>query len=177
MASSSPLSKGSGLVIEDLLQLPRPSTSIVNPAGSIALWPSSTFSFAAARGHGRTEKSIYAIDLNSSGQVQGGEHPLDQPLVTSLAPPRKVLSALTFAEAAWLDDRTFLFLRPALPDGVEPVLSADGAREDHPVDLSDVEQGKRRREHAAAKGGEGVELWAKDVLEGEEYLVGRFPVV
>jgi hypothetical protein len=161
----SPLSPGKALTIEDLLQLPRPSYAIVNPSGSLALWPSSSFNFAAADGKGRTTKSFYLIDL-------------DAPQATRSQPPQELLSNLQSSEAAWIDERTILFLRPAVPDGLQATINADGHREDHPTDLSDKAQAQRRKEHAALAGGDGVELWAKDVLEhgGEEYFVGKFPV-
>ncbi|ORY64736.1 Alpha/Beta hydrolase protein [Leucosporidium creatinivorum] len=161
----SSLSPGKALTIEDLLQLPRPGGAIVNHSNSLALWPSSSFAFDAADGKGRTTKSLYLINL-------------DHPELTGPQPPRELLTNLSSSDAVFIDDRTVLFLRPALPHGLEATVNADGHREDHPTELSDKDQAKRRKEHAALAGGEGVELWAKDVLEhgGEEYLVGKFPV-
>lgn len=156
---TSPLSEGPAITVEDILQLPRPSAALANPSSTLALWPSSTFSFSAGDNEGRTEKSFSLVDLPSSGT------PID-------AQPRQVLGGLVSLEAAWLDDATFLFLRPA---GGEQVLE-EGGRVDHPAAMGDAEMKKRLAELGAKEGGEGVEVWAKDVVEGDEYLVGKLPV-
>ena len=160
----SQLSKGNALTIQDLLQLPRPSGAVLAPNGRQAIWPSSSFSFEAADGKGRTTKSLYLVDL-------------DVPKSTKLQEPKEVLTNLTSLETAWVDERTILFLRPSTPSD-RVTVNAEGQREDHPVDLSDKEQNKRLSDLSNLDGGEGVELWAKDITKhvNEEYLVGCFPV-
>lgn len=156
------LSSGKSLKIEDLLQLPRPQAAIVSPSKNLAIWPSSSFSFNAAQGKGRTTQSLYLIHLND-------EH--------KTTDPQLLLTNLTSLETAWVDHRTILFLRPVTPVN-RLTLNSEGQREDHPVTLSDKEQSKRLSELTSLQGGEGVELWAKDVTSHstEEYLVDTFPV-
>ncbi|KAK4697722.1 hypothetical protein P7C70_g8166, partial [Phenoliferia sp. Uapishka_3] len=150
---ASPTTASSGISITDVLELPRPQAASPNPSGTLALWPSTTFSFKT----NRTEKSISIIDIPSSAVISDEE---STPISSS---PRKVLSGLSMIDYAWLDDSTFLYLRP---EGVAEVGTMD-----HPEDLSDEAQKKRVKELS----GDGVEVWAKDVLEGDEYLVGKLP--
>lgn len=156
----SQLSEGNALTIQDLLQLPRPQGAVVSPSGVQAIWPSSEFDFAAAEGKGRTTKSLYLVDVDWSSKKR--------------AEPKSLLTNLSSLETAWIDSRTILFLRPAVPASADVATRED----DHPVHLGDKEQSKRLSDLAKVDGGEGVELWAKDVTQhvNEEYLVGRFPV-
>lgn len=176
-----PLSAGPGLVIDDLLQLPRPSSAIVSPTRTHALWPSSTFSFSAADGKGRTDKSVYLVsnlDDPALPPADATATTSSDSVTTNRSPaPRKLLSSLAYLEFTWLDSRTFLFLRPSLPTEVVAAKDERGRRVDHPLNVSDAEHAKRRSAHAALEGGQGVELWAFDVLTEEEYQVGSFPVV
>lgn len=163
--ANSPLTEGPAITVEDVLQLPRPSPALPNPSSTLALWPSTCFSFSGGDNKGRTEKSLSLVDLprfSSTGEQLDLVH----------AEPRKVLGGLVYTEAAWLDDVTFLFLRPA---GGEQTLEEEG-RVDHPAALGDAVMKKRLAELSAQEGGEGVEVWAKDVVEGDEYLVGKLPV-
>ena len=145
----SALSAGPGITITDVLELPRPQSGVPNPSGTLALWGSSSFSFASSR----TERSISLIDIPSaaSDAATAGE-------------PRKVLTGLAQLEFCWLDERTFLFVRPSFKARTADAL-------DHPEGVSDEDQSKRLKELT----GDGVEVWAKDVLEGDEYLVGVLP--
>lgn len=142
----------SSFTFENLIELPRPGSAIVNPSGTRALWPCSTFSFKAGDGKGRTEKSISLVNLD----VKAG----------SATSPKPVLEHLSSLEAAWIDSHTFVFLR-------QPGLSTADGSADHPVDVSNTKQAERIKE-AAAKAS-GVEVWAKDVVKGDEYKVGRLP--
>ncbi|GAA5893451.1 hypothetical protein JCM5296_007461, partial [Sporobolomyces johnsonii] len=90
--------------------------------------------------------------------------------------PKKVLGGLAQLDVAWLDDRTFVFLRPAVPAGQVFAKGQLGERVDHPQDMGDKAFKKHRGEWSAMDGGEGTEVCAFDVVSGEEYEVGRFPV-
>lgn len=150
---------------EELLELPRPSPAVLNPSRTRALWPCTTFSFAAADGKGRTEKFLSLVDLCSQSETK----------------PQTVLEHLHFLEAVWIDDDTFLFLRPPYVAS-SPADSQDAGSTkqavrpaDHPVDISDKKQGDRMKEIAEKDA--GVEVWAKNVSAGGgEYRVGRLPV-
>ncbi|GAA6006783.1 dipeptidyl-peptidase 5 [Rhodotorula paludigena] len=169
---SSTLSEGDSVTPRDILSLPRPAAAVANPSGTRALWPSSTFDFAAAGGKGRSEKSIYLVELAST-QHEGTADAEDFSRTTD---PRAVLSSLAMTDAAWLDDQTIAFLRPAVPHG-EAVAQGDaGERIDHPRAMSDEAFKKKRAAWAGMDGGEGTEVWAKDVENGDEYLVGKLPV-
>ncbi|KAL8279701.1 hypothetical protein RQP46_007796 [Phenoliferia psychrophenolica] len=156
--ATSTLTSGAGLTITDLLSLPRPQSGTPNPSGTLELWASTSFDFAT----NRTTKSISLIDLPSS--TSGSPSPSAS---TTLSEPRKVLTNLAQVDYAWLDDRTFLYLRPA------PKLEAiKGVREDdHPEGVDDLAQ----KERIKSLTGDGIEVWAKDVLDGDEYLVGALP--
>lgn len=171
MVSLTPLSTGPALSAPDLLQLPRPGTASPNPSGTRALWPASAFSFDAAGGAGRTAKSVYLVDLpkvadaaadGTAGKASGGI--------------KEVLSNLVYSEAVWLDDNNFLFLRPPYVKGGEEGVS-EGDRVDHPVEVSDKDNKARVAKAAGEEGGEGVELWAHDLADGEDYLITKLPVV
>ena len=160
MVTLTPLSTGPGLTAPDLLQLPRPGTAIPNPSGTRALWPASVFSFDAADGKGRTAKSVYLVDVPKP-PVAGG--------IT------EVLSNLVYSEAVWVDDNNFLFLRPPQVKGEG--VTEEGQRFDHPVEVSDKDSKARLAKAAGEEGGEGVELWAHDLTDGEDYLITKLPVV
>lgn len=151
------------MTVHDLLQLSRPGQGLVSPQADRALWSDSQFDFKAAEGKGRTTKTLYIIDTLSDRTT-----------------PRTLLSNLAFTEAAWLDNDTILYLRPALPANVlqEHYIDNQGHRQDHPVHLSNEAYAKQRKQHAQLDGGNAVELWAKDVNEAsdEDYLVARLPV-
>ncbi|KAI5475438.1 serine-type peptidase [Pseudohyphozyma bogoriensis] len=153
---AAPAPSPSPLVVDDLLQLPRPGAAIPNPSGTLALWPSSQFEFET----NRTAKTLALVFLDD-GKAE--------------ARPRVSLTGLASLEAGWLDDDTFLFVRL----GIEDELSADAkkegsARMDHPLGVSDVKQKERVKAHKAKD--ESVELWAKAAIDGTEYIVGRLPV-
>ncbi|GAA6011827.1 hypothetical protein JCM10207_004257 [Rhodosporidiobolus poonsookiae] len=169
------LSDGPGVTPHDVLQLPRPATAIPNPDGTLALWPASTFSFNAAHGNGRTDRTLSIVDLVQSADTEG-KHDSDPDDFSRCPTPRTLLDSLASLQAAWLDTRTVAFLRPALPKGVAATLSEQGTRVDHPEEMSDAAFGKLRSAWADMDGGKGTEVWAKDVSTGEEYLVGKLPV-
>ncbi|KDE07441.1 hypothetical protein MVLG_02307 [Microbotryum lychnidis-dioicae p1A1 Lamole] len=162
LSSSKPA--GGVMQIDDLIELPRPGIALPNPSGSYALWPSSTFSFKHG---GQTNKAIYAVDLHKGSTTTTSTGP-------SAASPRLVLDHLVDNQPAWIDDRVFIFVRPALPEGESPSLNSQGQRVDRPVDLNDKERSKRMV--ALADKVEGSELWAKHVITGEEYKIADLPV-
>lgn len=162
-ATYTTLSAGPTLTTHDLLSLPRPSAAVLNPAGTKAVWPSSTFSFEGAGGKGRTEKAIYLVDLPTAVE---GQQALE-------AEPKVLLGGLALTEVVWADDKTILFVRPA---GVVDAAKRGEGEGEHAVDVSNVEFSKRLATARATAGGEGVEVWAKDVVEGDEYIVGTLPV-
>ncbi|BGP41242.1 Dipeptidyl-peptidase 5 [Rhodotorula kratochvilovae] len=166
------LSDGPNITPEDILALPRPGAVQPNPAGTLAYWPVSTFDFKAADGKGRTERALYLVDLAPGKHADRAAS--DD--FTGTPDPRVLLPGLASLEAAWLDDRTIAFLRPAVPHGEVAAKSENGVRVDHPVDHCDDAFKKRRAAWAAMDGGEGTEVWAKDVGGGDEYLVGKLPV-
>jgi len=173
MATASPLSSGPGLTAPDLLQLPRPGTAIPNPSGTRALWPASAFSFEAAGGKGRTAKSVYLVDLPTPPGPADHEAGSAKPASGGV---KEVLSNLVYSEAVWLDDNNFLFLRPPYVNkDVEGIHGQD--REDHPVGVCDKDNKARLAKAAAEDGGDGVELWAHDLTDGEDYLITKLPVV
>ncbi|GAA6028784.1 hypothetical protein JCM8097_007394 [Rhodosporidiobolus ruineniae] len=168
------LSDGPALTPHDLLTLPRPGVALPNPLRSLALWPSTTHTFnATGPGQGRTTRSIHLVHLDHSKLTATQ----DQDEFSKTAPPRPFLDHLASTEAAWLDSRTVVFLRPPVPAGLNPDLADDGkTRVDHPKHLGDDAFKKRRAAWSELDGGDGVEIWAKEVDTGEEYLVGALPV-
>ncbi|SCV70321.1 BQ2448_1715 [Microbotryum intermedium] len=162
MPSSKPA--GRRMEIDDLIQLPRPGSALPNPSGSYALWPSSTFSF---KNGGQTNKVIYAIDLQKSSTST-------TTTTIGASAPRLVLEHLADNQVAWIDDRVFVFVRTALPENEQPILNSQGQRVDHSLDLNDTERSKRLA--AIADKADGVELWAKHVITGDEYKVADLPV-
>ncbi len=179
MATLTPLSSGPGLTAPDLLQLPRPGTAIPNPSGTRALWPASAFSFDAAGGKGRTAKSVYLVNLPKPpvGGAAAAAPSADAEAGAGAASGgiKEILSNLVYSEAVWLDDNNFLFLRPPLVK--EEGVADGGERVDHPVEVSDKDNKARIAKAAEEKGGEGVELWAHDLTDGEDYLITKLPVV
>lgn len=150
--------------INDLLQLSRPGSGVqISPTLDRAIWSNSQFDFNAANGNGRTTKSLYIID-NLSEAVQ----------------PRQLLSNLSLTETAWLDKDTILFIRPSIPDHIlkQHYIDNQGQRQDHPINLSNEDYSKQRKQHSQLEGGNGVELWAKNINKdsNEEYLVAKLPV-
>ncbi|GAA5926828.1 uncharacterized protein JCM15063_000380 [Sporobolomyces koalae] len=98
------LSDGPILSQQDILELPRPAAPVVNPSGTRAVWPSSSFSFA----HQRTTRQFNLVHL-------------DQPAAT----PQVIKANLDSSEVAWLDDSTLVYFTsaatqstPADPDTV-----------------------------------------------------------
>lgn len=96
----------------------------------------------------------------------------------------KVLEGLSYTEAVWLDDSTFLYLRPPTSKKQEVTHwhqndSPPTRGLDHEKDVMDTEQAKKMKDLRAEEGGEGIEIWAKEVGAEEseaEYLVGSLPV-
>lgn len=177
MTSLTALSSGPGLTAPDLLQLPRPGTASPNPSGTRALWPASAFSFEAAGGKGRTAKSVYLVDLPkqpAAGAETGGASGGDAGAGSGGI--KEILSGLVYTEAVWLDDNNFLFLRPPLVKGEGEVVK-DRPLYDHPEEVSDKDNKARIAKEAGQEGGEGVELWAHDLTDGEDYLITKLPVV
>ncbi|KAJ8293791.1 Dipeptidyl-peptidase 5 [Rhodotorula toruloides] len=164
------LSPGSNITPKDILALPRPDAGVANPSGSLALWPSTEFDFDKRR----TERSIFLVEIE--GAKQAGASAKSSEDFSSTAEPKKVLHSLASTDAAWLDDRTIAFLRPAVPKDEAAVKGEHGERVDHPKDLSDDEFSKKAKEWSEKEGGKGTEVWAKDVDTEEEYCVGKFPV-
>ncbi|GAA5973513.1 hypothetical protein JCM21900_006156 [Sporobolomyces salmonicolor] len=162
--SAPSLSRGPNISVHDILELPRPSAAVPNPSGTLALWPNSTFSFAAADRAGRTEKELYLVHL-PTGCASQEDHQ-----------PKKLLGGLAQLDVAWLDDRTFVFLRPAVPVGQNCAQGQRGERVDHPHDMGDKAFKRLRGEWSAMDGGEGTEVCAFDVVSREEYKLGQFPV-
>ncbi|GAA5912527.1 hypothetical protein JCM8208_001984, partial [Rhodotorula glutinis] len=174
MAPSSNLSDGQTITPKDILSLPRPAAAVPNPGATLALWPASTFDFAAADGKGRTERAVYLVDLAPGKDLSGTA--ADPEDFSTTADPRLLLSGLASLEIAWLDHRTVAFLRPVVPEGEVAAKNEGGTRVDHPASQSDEEFKKQQQSWSAKDGGEGTEVWAKDVRGGDEYLVGRLPV-
>lgn len=160
------LSEGPAITPKDILSLPRPSAALVNPAGTLAVWPSTEFDFKSKR----TERSIYLVDLTKSGSSDAGED------FGRTADPKAVLSSLAFTETAWLDDHTIAFLRAPVPHGETAAQGANGERIDHPKDVNDADFTKAQAAASEKEGGKGSEVWAKDVKSGDEYCIGRLPV-
>lgn len=142
----------SNLTIEELLSLPRPQAGILSPNSKLALWNTTKFSFEDSR----TEKSVFLVKVGES---------------SSTIAPQKILEGLTSLECAWIDDHTFLYLRPKVVEEVEGEVRGL----DHPLGLSDLNQ-KKRLGALKETAGEGVEIWAKDVEDGSEYQVASLPV-
>ncbi|BGP17602.1 hypothetical protein JCM10213_001253 [Rhodosporidiobolus nylandii] len=170
--SAGSLSASDKLTPEEMLSLPRPQQGVPNPSGTLALWPSSTYSFAAADGKGRTDRAIHIADLASSPAAAEKSTGFDK-----LPPPRPLLTGLANLEAAWLDDHTVLFLRPSVPHGEVAAQDEQGRRVDHPARMGDDAWKKKMQAWSEMDGGEGTEVWAKEVDgKSEEYMVGRLPV-
>lgn len=165
------LSHGPNITPKDILGLPRPSAAIANPAGTHAVWPATEFDFARRR----TEKSVYLVEIGKNS-LQGASATSDPEDFSRTAEPKQLLSSLAFTEVAWLDDHTVAFLRSPVPHGETAQQTAQGHRIDHPADLSDEQFKKQQAARADKDGGEGTEVWAKDVLTGDEYCIGQLPV-
>ena len=175
MVTLTPLSTGPGLTAPDLLQLPRPGTAIPNPSGTRALWPASVFSFDAADGKGRTAKSVYLVDVPKPPVAGSSAAKAGAGAGAVAGGIKAVLSNLVYSEAVWVDDNNFLFLRPPQVKGEG--VTEEGQRFDHPVEVSDKDSKARLAKAAGEEGGEGVELWAHDLTDGEDYLITKLPVV
>jgi hypothetical protein len=166
------LSDGPNITPKDILGLPRPSAAIANPAGTHAVWPTTVFDFDTKR----TEKSIYLVEIGKdavSGDSAAASDPED---FSRTAEPKQFLSTLAFTEVAWLDDHTVAFLRAPVPQSESVEKNADGHRIDHPAGLSDEKFKKQQAARSEKDGGEGTEVWAKDVSTGDEYCIGKLPV-
>ncbi|GAA6059970.1 hypothetical protein JCM10212_001319 [Sporobolomyces blumeae] len=146
------------LTVPEILSLPRPQAPLVNPSSTLAAWPSTSFSFDQSR----TDKSVYLVRL-----------PRDPDSLDSawdkVTRPTKVLDGLTRLDLAWLDDTTFIYLRPVRQD-----VASD--RVDHPVDVNDEQLKREIDAWKKEPGGQGTEVWAFDVESREDYKVGQFPV-
>ncbi|GAA5916613.1 hypothetical protein JCM6882_009179 [Rhodosporidiobolus microsporus] len=168
----------STLTPQTMLQLPRPQTALVSPDGHHALWPASTFNFDT----NRTERTLYIVDVpahdSAIPNLSGEDKERDPDDFTATTPPRALLSSLAALDAAWLDPSTVLFLRPAVPHSVSAFTSEEGGkRVDVPEGMSDAEWAKVKAAWGEMDGGEGTEVWAKEVEgKGDEYLVGKVPV-
>ncbi|GAA5982493.1 hypothetical protein JCM11641_006133 [Rhodosporidiobolus odoratus] len=153
-----------------MLSLPRPQQGIPNPDGNLALWPASTFDFEVNHGKGRTDRTLYLVDLSTPDKhVADGDRDDFPPT----PPPRPFLSGLASLDAAWLDPNTVLFLRPAVPKGHAAHVNEKGQRVDH---TSDEAYKRLNSGSKALERGEGTEVWAKEVDSGGEYRVGKLPV-
>ncbi|KAK4046833.1 Dipeptidyl-peptidase 5 [Microbotryomycetes sp. JL201] len=163
---ATPLTQGKTLRIHDLVQLPRPQAAMANPRGTLALWPSTTFSLQAADGQGRTSKSIYLVNLETANDATSFSETHD---------PRLVLTDLAYTDCAWLDDTTFVYMRPSAARGVVAIRDNLGRRQDHPRGVSDSAFKKQR---AGDDDATGVELWVFDTndLESDGYLLASLPV-
>lgn len=149
--------------IETILQLPRPQSAILNPNNTtLALWPSTQFNFKS----GRTEKSISLIktDRSSNNSLSSNEESNIEPTTSTL------LEGLTYLDATWIDESSFLYLRP-ISNEVDQVKRGL----DHSFNLSDKEQ-KVKLSELKKEVGEGIEIWCKDVTNDSEYKLGSLPV-
>ncbi|GAA5895770.1 uncharacterized protein JCM6883_001616 [Sporobolomyces salmoneus] len=149
------LSPGPLLTQTDILSLPRPSAPVVNPLGNLAIWPSSTFDFKASK----TCRQFNLIDLEkgTSGAAKVGG--------------KVVKRGLDNLECAWLDDKTIVYLEPA------PSTSMDEVKVK--VEESNDEEYKSLKASWKKENEGGIEatqVWAFNVEDGEEYLLGQFPV-
>lgn len=178
VASYSPLYPTPRLTIQDLLQLPRPGAGIPNPSGTLALWPSSTLTFTQDGQKSRTERSLRVLDLKERKAISAA---VDEPREGKVV--GKILEGLSYTEAVWLDDSTFLYLRPPTSKKEEVTHwhqndSPPTRGLDHEKDVMDTEQAKKMKDLRAEEGGEGIEIWAMEVgaEEPAEYLVGSLPV-
>ncbi|GAA5860941.1 hypothetical protein JCM3774_003195 [Rhodotorula dairenensis] len=165
------LSEGPNITPKDILGLPRPSAAIANPAGTHAVWPATAFDFDKKR----TEKSVYLVEIGKDS-AQVGPASSDPEDFSRTAEPKELLSSLAFTEVAWLDNHTVAFLRAPVPHGDIAQQNAEGHRIDHPADLSDEQYKKQQAARSEKDGGQGTEVWAKDVLTGDEYCIGKLPV-
>ncbi|GAA6008816.1 hypothetical protein JCM11491_003793 [Sporobolomyces phaffii] len=154
------LSPGPTLTQQDILSLPSPHPPIVNPPGTLAAWPVSTYDFATYR----TERSVYCVNL-ARGRSEGER-------------PRLVKRGLDNFELAWLDRDTLLFLRPVVPpsdgDGNQVTKDAKSARVDHAEGTSDEDYAKLKE--AWKEKADGTELWTINVDTNDETKVGQLPV-
>lgn len=156
------LSSGPCLTQEDILSLPRPLPPVVNPSGTFAIWPSSTFSFKLSK----TFLSFHLIDIRGGGQVdeQGKEKEKEK---------KKVLlkdQGLDNLQVCWLDDQTIVFTIPTRPDC--------SAEQEEIGNLNDEEY--KALKSSWKKGNEGgiqgTGVIALNVETKEEYCLGQFPV-
>ena len=126
MDPSTILSKGPKLTQQDILSLPRPSAPVVNPRGSLAIWPSTRYDFNRRQ----TRRQFNLVELSQRGQSQQG---------------KVIKRDLEKLEICWLDNSTYVYLKPV----------------------------KAKSEASV----ESTQVWAASVEEqGEEYLLGHFPV-
>ncbi|GAA5829918.1 hypothetical protein JCM3766R1_006701 [Sporobolomyces carnicolor] len=126
MDPSTILSKGPKLTQQDILSLPRPSAPVVNPRGSLAIWPSTRYDFNRRQ----TRRQFNLVGLSQRGQSQQG---------------KVIKRDLEKLEICWLDNSTYVYLKPV----------------------------KAKSEASV----ESTQVWAASVEEqGEEYLLGHFPV-
>lgn len=168
------LSEGPNITPKDILGLPRPAAAIANPAGTHAVWPSTVFDFDTKR----TEKSVYLVEIGkgTAVAVAGDSAAGDPEDFSRTADPKQFLSSLAFTEVAWLDNHTVAFLRAPVPQGESVEKNADGHRIDHPNGLSDEKFKKLQAARSEKDGGQGTEVWAKDISTGDEYCIGKLPV-
>lgn len=152
---------GRTLTPTTLLSLPRPGTPLVNPARTLALWPSSSYSFETQR----TTKSLFLVDIAASAAASNAARP-----------PKLLKDDVAFTDVAWLDDRTIARLRYPASKAQQAVSESGEAGCDHgdfAACKTDDDVSKVRKQSADA----GVEVWALDTLDGKESKVLELPVM
>ncbi|GAA5954994.1 hypothetical protein JCM3765_003156 [Sporobolomyces pararoseus] len=151
------LSSGPNITQEDVLSLPSPQSPIVNPSGTLAVWPVSTYDFSTYR----TEKVLHLVELSKNDGQDFEE-------------PQVLKKGLDNFEAAWLDDSTLVFLRPVLPSDSEVEKDSEGRRIDQGKDTNDEEYEKLKEGWKEKE--DGTEVWTLNVETKEEHQVGKLPV-
>ncbi|GAA5879701.1 hypothetical protein JCM16303_004137 [Sporobolomyces ruberrimus] len=141
------LSSGPLLTQRDILSLPRPSAPIVNPSGTHAVWPSSSFDFS----QNKTTRQFNLVSLSST------QHDKDEA-------GEVIKKNLDNLECAWLDDSTIVCTTPSS-------VKSQGELNDEEYKV-EKSQGNKENEG----GVQGTKVWAFDIRSKEEYLLGHFPV-
>ncbi|GAA5948827.1 hypothetical protein JCM3765_003916 [Sporobolomyces pararoseus] len=150
------LSSGPLLSQQDILSLPRPSNPVVNPSGTLAIWPSKNYDFKLSK----TTLSFYLIDLKEEGRS------------LLLLLKRKGLDNL---EICWLDDQTIVYTTPTKPPTTD---NTNTSHEEEEEELNDEEYKNLKTEwNKQNLGGiQGTLVFALNVETREEYCLGKFPV-
>lgn len=131
------------LSFKESLGLCRPDGSFsLNSTKSIALWTSTQYDFETAR----TERSVHLVDLKGDKR-------------------KVVLEGLQYTSTSWVDEKTFIYLRP-------PYTNENDAGLDHPKSRSDVEQSAFLKSDSL----KGTAVWAFDIESQVTYQLTTLPV-